>query len=218
VSDAQTGATYAIRGLPVDGVPAGTTLLVAGPTHGGARQAALRMLAGAPGEGAIVITTNRRAARMVEECEHAGIQVAADRAAIIDCVGDEDAGVPARLLPVSGPGDLTGIGMRFSDVYMDFKQEGVSRVRTGLFSLSTLLTLGDLQTVSRFVHTLVGRIDSVGGLGVLFVDPSNHDEQSVNTIAQFCSGRVDVREGDGGSELRVGGVPGHDRTWRAFDP
>jgi hypothetical protein len=51
----------------------------------------------------------------------------------------------------------------------------------------------------------------------MFVDPTNHDEQSVNTIAQFCSGRMDVRENDG-SELRIGGIPGHDRTWQAFEP
>ena len=217
MSNARTGAAYAVRGLPVDGIPAGTTLLVAGPPHGGARTAALRMLAGEADEGTIVITTNRRAVRIAEDCERAGVAMGADRAAIVDCVGDEDASVPARLLSASGPGDLTGIGMRFSDVYMDFKEEGITRVRTGLISLSTLLTLGDLQTVSRFVHTLVGRIDSVGGLGVLFVDPTNHDEQSVNTIAQFCSGRVDVRENDG-SELRVGGVPSQDRTWQAFEP
>ncbi|ESS06776.1 MAG: hypothetical protein A07HB70_01047 [uncultured archaeon A07HB70] len=217
MSNARTGAAYEIRGLPIDGIPAGTTLLVAGPTHGGARTAAFRMLAGEADEGTIVITTNRRAVRIAEDCERAGVAMGADRTAIVDCVSDKEASVPARLLPASGPGDLTGIGMRFSDVYMEFKEEGVTRVRTGLISLSTLLTLGDLQTVSRFVHTLVGRIDSANGLGVLFVDPTNHDEQSVNTIAQFCSGRMDVRENDG-SELRIGGIPGHDRTWQAFEP
>jgi KaiC/GvpD/RAD55 family RecA-like ATPase len=217
VSDAASAPPYAVARLPVDGIRPGSTVLVAGPTHGGARTAALRMLAGGPGEGAILVTTNQRAARFVEDCQRAGIEVGEERAAIIDCVGDEDSGVPARLLPVSGPADLTGIGMRFSDVYMDFKQDGVARVRTGLFSLSTLLTLGDLQTVSRFVHTLAGRIDSVDGMGVLLVDPSNHDEQAVNTIAQFCAGRIDVRETDDGPALRVGGLAGHDREWRSFE-
>jgi KaiC/GvpD/RAD55 family RecA-like ATPase len=217
VSDAASAPPYAVARLPIDGIRPGSTVLVAGPTHGGARTAALRMLAGGPGEGAILVTTNQRAARFVEDCQRAGIEVGEERAAIIDCVGDEDSGVPARLLPVSGPADLTGIGMRFSDVYMDFKQDGVARVRTGLFSLSTLLTLGDLQTVSRFVHTLAGRIDSVDGMGVLLVDPSNHDEQAVNTIAQFCAGRIDVRETDDGPALRVGGLAGHDREWRSFE-
>jgi hypothetical protein len=217
VSDADTARPYAVEGLPLGDVRPGTTVLVAGPTHGGARVAALRMLAGPPGEGAIVVTTNQRASRIVDDCRRAGIEVGRDRAAIIDCVGEEESGVPARLLPVSGPSDLTGIGMRFSDVYREFANEGITRVRTGLFSLSTLLTLDDLQTVSRFVHTLVGRIDSVGGLGVLFVDPSNHDERAVNTIAQFCAGRIDVREGEDGPELRVGGLAGHDREWRSFE-
>lgn len=217
MSEIGADASYAVRNLPVDEIRPGSTVLVAGPTHGGARAAALRMLAGPPGEGAILVTTNQRAARFVEDCRRAGIEVRKDRAAIIDCVGDEDSGVPARLLPVSGPADLTGIGMRFSDVYMELKNDGIARVRTGLFSLSTLLTLGDLQTVSRFVHTLAGRIDSVDGMGVLLVDPSNHDERAVNTIAQFCAGRIDVRETDDGPELRVGGLSGHDREWHPFE-
>ncbi len=217
MSNITESSSYAVEDLPMEAVRPGSTVLVAGPTHGGARTAALRMLAGPAGEGAILVTTNQRAARFVEDCQGAGIAVGRDRTAIIDCVGDEDSGVPARLLPVSGPADLTGIGMRFSDVYMAFKREGIACVRTGLFSLSTLLTLGDLQTVSRFVHTLVGRIDSVDGMGVLLVDPSNHDEQAVNTVAQFCAGRVDVRETADAPELRVGGLGGHDREWRPFE-
>ena len=217
MSDAAAAPSYAVENLPVDGIRAGSTVLVSGPTHGGARTAALRTLAGPAGEGAILVTTNQRAARFAEDCQRAGIAVGKDRAAIIDCVGDEDGGVPARFLPVSGPSDLTGIGMRFSDVYMEFKQEGIARVRTGLFSLSTLLTLGDLKTVSRFVHTLAGRIDSVDGMGVLLVDPSNHDDRAVNTIAQFCAGRIDVRETADGPELRVGGLAGHDREWHPFE-
>jgi KaiC/GvpD/RAD55 family RecA-like ATPase len=215
---ASPGSAYAVAGLPVDGLRAGATVMVAGPAHAGARSVALRLLAGAPGEGAILVTTNQRAASVVEECERSGIEIHPDRAAIIDCVGDEDPDVPARLLPVSGPADLTGIGMRFSDVYREFQQAGIDRVRTGLFSLSTLLTLGDLQTVSRFVHTLVGRIDGVDGLGVLLVDPTTHDEREVGTIAQFCTGRIDVREGDDGPELRVRGLSDHSREWRRFDP
>lgn len=211
-------ADYTFDGLPVDGIRPGTTVLVAGPTHAGTRELALRMLAGADGEGAIVVTTNQRADRVVEDCERAGVSVFDDQAAIIDCVSDDEPSVPARLLTVAGPTDLTGIGMRFSDLHRSFSDSDVDRVRTGLYSVSTLLTFSNLKTVSRFVHTLVGRIDSVDGLGVLVVDPTNHDEREVSTLAQFCAGRIDVRDGDGdGPELRTTGLPGHDRDWRRFD-
>ena len=216
MSDSLAAGSYEITGLPVDEIDPGRTVIVAGPTHGGARTAALRLLAGPPDEGVIVITTNERAPRMAEDCQRAGIALDRENVAIIDCVGDAESGIPTRLFTVPDPSDLTGIGMRFSDVYSQFDIEGIVRVRTGLLSLSTLLTLGDLPRISRFVHTLTGRIDSVGGLGVLFVDPSNHDERAVNTVAQFCSGRIDVREGEAGPELRVGGLGG-DRQWRPFE-
>lgn len=208
---------YAFRGVPLSGIRPGSTVLVSGPTHGGARALALRMLAGNADEGAIIITTNQRSSRIVEDCERVGIEVAADRTAILDCVGDDPQNVPARVLPVSSPSDLTGIGMRFSQVYNEFETAGLSRVRTGLYSVSTLLTFSDLRTVSRFVHTLTGRIDSVDGLGVLLVDPSNHDDRVVGTLSQFCSGRIDVREEGGRSELRTRGLADQPREWTVFD-
>ncbi|GGL24298.1 hypothetical protein GCM10009037_04740 [Halarchaeum grantii] len=208
---------YGFEGLPLADVEAGSSVLIAGPPHGGARTLALRMLAGAAEEGTVVVTTNRRAGRLAGDCERAGIAMDAERTAIIDCVGGEDADVSARVLPVSGPSDLTGIGMRFSDVHRSFERAGVDGVRTGVCSLSTLLSFGELQSVSRFVHTLVGRVDSVDGLGVFLVDPAMHDERALSTLSQFCSGRIDVREGEDGAEFRVRGLSGQSREWVGFD-
>lgn len=209
---------YAFDGLPLSDIRSGSTVLVSGPTHGGARALALRMLAGSAEEGAIIVTTNQRSSRIVEDCKRVGIEVAADRTAILDCVGDERQNVPARILPVSGPSDLTGIGMRFSQVYREFEETGITRVRTGLYSASTLLTFSDLRTVCRFVHTLAGRIDSVDGLGVLLIDPSNHDDRVLGTLSQFCSGRIDVRDDGTQPELRARGLADQPRDWTAFDP
>lgn len=209
---------YEFPALPIGDVRAGTTLLVAGPTHVGTRDLGLRLLGGPSGEGAIVVTTNQRASRIVDDCRRAGVDVSRDGTAIIDCVGQGDASLPTRIQTVSTPGDLTGIGMRYADVSAEFKRADVDRIRTGLCTMSTLLSFSDLQTVTRFVHTLAGRIDSVDGLGMLLVDPANHDERTVSTLAQFCGGRVDVRETEDGPEFRVAGLAGHDRDWRQFDP
>lgn len=212
------GDDYEFAGLPLDGIRPGTSVLVSGPTHDGARDLGMRLLAGAYDEGAIIVTTNQRASRVAEDCRRYGIDVRDDRTAILDCVGDDDdPDVPARVLPVSGPSDLTGIGMRFSDVYREFKHTDIDRVRTGLCSVSTLLSFGDLRTVSRFIHTLVGRIDKVEGLGVFLVDPTGHDERAINTLAQFCSGRIEVRDDDGTPQLRTRGLSGQPREWAAFD-
>lgn len=209
---------YTFKTLPLSELHSGTTVLVAGSPHAGTRDLALRMLVGDPGQGAIVITTNQRSRRIVDDCRRVGLNLSRDTTAILDCVGGEDNEVPARVLPVSGPSDLTGIGMRYSDVYRQFKRSDIEEVRTGLFSMSTLLSFGDLSTVSRFVHTLAGRIDSVDGLGVLLIDPAIHDDRTVSTLAQFCRGRIDVREGDDGPELWARGLPNQEQGWVSFDP
>lgn len=208
---------YSFDRLPVADIHTGTTVLLTGAPHEGARDLGLQLLGGPVGEGAIVVTTNKRAQRITEACDRIGIKVSDDRTAILDCVGDEDADVPARVLPVSGPSDLTGIGMRFSDVYVDFHGNDIDRVRTGLFSLSTLLSFGDLRTVSRFVHTLVGRIDSVDGLGVFLIDPQSHDDRAVRTLSQFCDARIDVRKKDGETELQARGLRDQPDGWLSFD-
>jgi hypothetical protein len=208
---------FGFEGLPLAEIRPGTSVLVTGPTHEGSRDLALRMLRGPPEEAAILITTNQRASRVADDCRRLGIEIDTERTAILDCVGTDEQRVPARVLPVSGPSDLTGIGMRFSDVQVEFGRTGHERVRTGLLSVSTLLSFSDLRTVSRFVHTLVGRIDSVDGLGVLFIDPGSHDERAIRTLAQFCAGRIEVREGDDGPELRARGLADQSREWEPFD-
>lgn len=206
-------AEYEFGDLPVEGIRPGTTILLSGPMHAGTRELGMQLLAGPSEEGAVVISTNQRAKRIAADCERIGIELAADRVAILDCVGDADADISARVLPVSGPADLTGVGMRYSDVNREFHRSGLDRVRTGLFSVSTLLSFGDLRTVSRFVHTLAGRVDSVDGLGVLVIDPTIHDDQITSTLGQFCAGRIEVRERDGSPELRVRGLPDQPRDW-----
>lgn len=206
---------YAFEGLPLEPVRPGTSLVVVGPSHAGTREVAFKLLAGGPDEGTIVVTTNQRAARIARDCRAAGVNLSRDRSAIVSCVGqdDRDTGVDAEVVRVTGPGDLTGIGMRYSRLAEDLYRAGVTRVRTGVISVSTLLSFSDLQTVSRFVHTLVGRVASVDGLGVLLIDPEAVDDRVVSTIGQFCDARVDVRDDDGGPELRVRGLPGQSREW-----
>jgi hypothetical protein len=211
-------AEYAFDGLPLDPVRRGTSVLVAGPSHVGTRELAYRMLVGDADEGVIILTTNTTAADVTAECEVVGIEVSSDRMGIVDCLDSDDSGVPARVLTVSSAQDLTGIGMRYSKLYSDFHGEGVESVRTGLFSISTVLSLTELQTVSRFVHTLVGRVSKVGGLGVFLVDPAMHDERELRTISQFCDGRIDVREGEDAPELRPRGFLGGSSSWASFEP
>lgn len=204
-------------GLPLEPVRAGSTLLVTGPSHAGTRDLALRLASTGDDEGTIIVTTDRSGSRVVADCETLSDALDRTRLGIVDCVGDDPADVrPTRLLTVSGPDDLTGIGMRYSKLYQELHDDGVDRVRTLVHSASTLLMFAELKTVSRFVHTITGRIDAVDGLGAVLVDPSIHDERTVNTLGGFCDGRVDVRERAGASELRARGLRDQPSDWRSF--
>lgn len=209
---------YGFDALPLSPIRRGTNVLVAGPAHDGARELALAMLSSGADEGTIVVATNESAPRLVEDFEALGARFDPDHAAIVDCVGnDVQESFPARVLTVSSPRDLTGIGMRYAALHSELLSEGVTRVRSGLVSLTTLLSLDEFRKVSQFVHTLAGRVRSVDGLGVFLVDPTTQDERAVNTMSQFCDGRIDVRyEGDA-PELRARGLREQPRSWTAFD-
>jgi len=208
---------YEFRDVPMAPVLPGTALLVSGPSHAGTREVAYSMLAGDENEGTVVVTTNQRAARVARNCVAAGVRLSRERSAIVSCIGqdDRDDDIDARLVKVTGPGDLTGIGMRYSKLVEELHRDGVERVRTSVVSVSTLLSFSDVQTVSRFVHTLVGRIGSIDGLGVLLIDPDAVDERVLSNVAQFCDARVDVRDGgvNDAPEMRVRGLPGQSRDW-----
>jgi len=209
---------YEFDGLPLETIRLGTSVLVAGPTHDGTRDLALRMMNGGDAEASVVVTTNQRAGRLVEDYGRVGSEATPDRVAVIDCVGGENADLPAKVVPVTGPGDLTGIGMRYSKLAREFLDAGFERIRAGVVSVSTLISFNELRSVARFVHTMIGHINSVDGLGVLFIDPSTHDERTVSTLAQFCDARIEVRYGESRPELRARGIAGQPREWTPFDP
>jgi hypothetical protein len=105
--------------------------------------------------------------------------------------------------------------MRFSHVYLDFPGSDLEWIRTGLFSLSTLPAFADFRTVSRFVHTLVGHIDSVNGSGAFMIDPAEGDRPSGRCPSSAAAGSTS--ETDGVTELRTRGLHDHPDGWLPFD-
>lgn len=207
--------------LPLGGVEPGTNLLVAGPTMGGARRLALKLVADGSdrGEGLLLVSTDKASAKILSECDGLCSEFGSSPLGVVDCVskGSGSGRVADSVETVSSPGDLTGIGIEFSGLYQNIHRSGTERVRAGLYSLSTLLMYAEFQTVSRFVHTVSGRIAATDGLGVFLVDPATQDEKVVSTMTQLCDARVDVRaRDDGASELRVRGLRDQPRDWTAF--
>lgn len=208
----------------VESVPAGASILVAGPTMLGKEDLLLSILAdGADdGEGAVYVTTNDAAAEMVADLERRAPDAVGHRLCAVDCRADgsrtaEDSESGACLQHIAGPGDMTGMGVAITDCFERLQDAGVERGRFGLSSLSTMLTYTDRETVFKFCHVLSSRLDSAGFLGGFTIDSSAHEERTLQVIKQAFDGMIELRERGGRREARVLGLGPAPSEWVALD-
>ncbi|MGB9963400.1 hypothetical protein [Halobacterium sp. CBA1126] len=217
--------TYNVDGvLPtglVSGFDDGTNLLLSGPAMSGKRELLLSLLARGErdGDGSVIVTARDPAEEVAADYADA-VGAEPRYLRVIDCVsaqsGSATNGEDTHY--VSSPGDLTGIGIEFSEVARDAGDAGVDRLRVGFDSLSPLLMYVDLQRLFRFLHVFTSQIQSQGWLGVFSVDPESHDDQTINTISQLFDGVVDLRLADDGTrEVRVRGVPDAPTEWTVLE-
>lgn len=203
--------------LPVSQLEPGTYLL-AGPAMTGKYNLILDILTDGirAGDGALFVSTNEPA-RLVFDAVDARLGSTPDTFRVVDCISeqqgaDEDYAAD-RVEYVSSAADLTGIGIGVSEQLRRFVEADTERVRIGFHSLSTLLMYVELETVFRFVHVLSGRIDGIDGFGVFAIDPSTHDESTVNTLKQLFDGMLEIRSRNGTPEIRFSGVAGAPSGW-----
>jgi KaiC/GvpD/RAD55 family RecA-like ATPase len=202
--------------LPVDDLDSGSYLL-AGPAMSGKYDLLLSFIAEGieSGDGALFVSTNEDAGGVIGDVEDR-MGAVPDHFRLVDCVSERGGGdaLPAdRVEYVSSPGDLTGIGIGVSEQLRRFDESTVEQTRLAFYSLSTLLMYAELETVFRFLHVLTGRIGSIDAVGVFAVDPTTHDESTVNTLKQLFDGMIELRETEGGREVRLVGVDGGPTEW-----
>ena len=205
----------------VSGFDSGTNLLLSGPAMSGKRDLLLRLLArGAPdGQGSVVVSSRDPAEEVVTEFEDVlGGEEGYLR--LVDCVSSRSGSAQrgSEIRHVSSPGDLTGMGIEFSEIARNAQGNGVERLRVGFDSLSPLLMYVDLQRLFRFLHVFTSQIQSQGWLGVFSVDPDSHDDRTINTISQLFDGVLEVRlNDDGDREVRVRGVTDTPTEWAELE-
>ncbi|MES3518170.1 MAG: hypothetical protein PPP58_10945 [Natronomonas sp.] len=209
--------------IPIDPLPAGSVVMVAGAAFSPAEDLAqLLVTAGSErGDGMLFISTNMTAKKLLDDCRQLRPGLDADRVGIIDCSGQEIVQLdsPAQVKYISTQSDLTGIGMKFSSLYESIYEDVEDgQIRTNLNSLSSLAMYVDLRKLFKFTQTLSSRIDSADGLGVFVIDPTTHDEQTVSTLQQTVDALIEVQEtdGDGDGELRIRGIRGQPDGWQPF--
>lgn len=217
--------TYNVDGVFPDSLVSdlagGTNLLLSGPAMSGKRTLLLQLLARGveDGEGS-VLATSRDPAKDVIDAYDEAVGSLDSYLRVIDCVSTQS-GNPAggeRVTYVSSPGDLTGMGIEFSEVARGAQSAGIDDLRVGFDSLSPLLMYVDIERLFRFLHVFTSQIQSQGWLGVFCIDPESHDDQTINTLRQLFDGVVEVRlNEDGGRELRLRGVTDSPTEWVAFE-
>lgn len=214
------------EGIPLNPIQPGSTVFVSGEGFSSAADLTQSMVVNGAGEreGSLFISTNQTCGKLMANCRRTRPDLDTSRMGIIDCTGQEigQDELNAQVRYVSTQSDLTGIGMKFSALYESlYAGADGGRVRTGLLSLSSLCMYVDLRKLFRFTQTLSGRIDSAGGLGVMLMDPTTHETQTVNTLSQVADGKIEVRdhEGEGpeyDGELRVRGLRDQPDGWVPF--
>jgi KaiC/GvpD/RAD55 family RecA-like ATPase len=210
-------------------VPDGASVLVAGPVLSAKRTLMLAMLAsranGGVDRGTVVVSTRKPARATVRQYEELGGPVESDRIAVVDCTGlDIDStgrGADRRVRhrSVSGPGDLTGLGIRVSELLGGFQADGLAG-QVGLHSLSTMLMYADVRRLYQFLHVVTGRAAATGFATVCTLDRGVVEDREERILTQPFDGVVEVRQHDpdrgGGKQLRVAGdVEGPD-GWTSF--
>jgi hypothetical protein len=210
--------TYEFDSLPLDPVPAGTNLLVTGPSLGGTRDLVMRLLTCGAGEGLLLLTTDLGGQDAIANYEASGTTYVTSRMAVVDCTQDSQDDDGRNIHAVSTPSDLTGLGIVFSSLYEQLYGAGIEKVRTGLYTLAPLIMYAEeIQPLYRFLHTVTGRIRTANGLGVSAIDPNAQDTETFHTLTQPFDAQVELREREGTRELRCRGLSDQPDGWQPLD-
>lgn len=217
----QPQASYAFAdGLPLDPVEPGTNLLITESRVGGTHNVVPSLLVGADYEATVFVTTENTGREMIDLFEDGGGRYMKNRMAVIDCTEGGRESAPLNIKAVGSPSDLTGIGMEFSSLYDQLLSSEIEWVRTGFYSLGSLLRyVEDFREVYRFLHTVTGRITVADGLGVFVLDPETRDDRTVRNLEEPFDGRVDIRAVDADAneyELRTRGLRNQPTEWVQF--
>jgi len=202
--------------LSLDGGGGGRSLLIAGPPMTGKYDLMLRLLADA-GERGVLITTGDTADQARRDYAEVA-DVDPPSVGVVDCVSEQRGGelLDDELVRyASSPKNVTDIGMKFTDLYDEFRTLDAA-VGVGVHSLSELLMYLDPQDVYQFVRVLTRQVESEGWTTVAVIGSTMHDEQTLHTMYEPFDTVINTREEDGARELRVRERQQASTAWQTF--
>lgn len=108
-------------------------------------------------------------------------------------------GSEIRVETIQNPGNLTRIGISLTSLLTDWPPEN-DQVVICFDSLTSLLQYVEVRTLYQFLHVLTRQVNTLGGLAHYHLDPTAHDEQTVNQLMSLFDGIV---EPDGSDDWRL---------------
>ncbi|MCK9630487.1 MAG: hypothetical protein M0R30_02495 [Methanoregula sp.] len=208
------------------GFDAGTNILILAPPMSQADQLAYALTRPLTGEYAIVLSTNERAAEVVDAFKAAG----ADKRfiGVIDAITKSS--TPSiidtpRLMFVSSPTDLTGIGIKFSNMIETIFEGNFSEGEAGLFpppirfsvnSISTLLMYRRLEVLYQFLHVLTAKLKKIEGVGIYLLNSESFDDKTLSLIKQLMQCVIEVKVEQNINYMRIRGLHGVSGDWMKF--
>ena len=208
------------------GFEAGTNILILAPPMSYADQLAYALIKPLQGEFSIVLSTNERASEVVDYFKVAG----ADKrfVGVIDAITKSSTPSIAdttRLMFVSSPTDLTGIGIKFSNMIETIFEGDFSEGEAGLFpppvrfcvnSISTLLMYRRLEVLYQFLHVLTAKLKKIEGVGIYLLNSESCVEKTLSLIKQLMNCVIEVKMEQNITYLRVMGIRGVSGEWLKF--
>lgn len=207
----------AVRELGLEELAADDSLLITGPPMTGKYDLFRRILADTT-DAVIVISTKKGANTVVEDIRGSSNGHPDGRIGVIDCVGQE--GSPdqpdAVTKFVGSTGNLTGIGVKFTEVFDDFlEQYEDDRIGVGLHTASQLVMNADIERVYEFMQVLTGQVRSAGCKGVTVIDARVDNDDDLSILQHHFDAVLETRQGESGPpEFRVRGLGPTTTDWR----
>ena len=223
---------YSFRsGIPlidqvIGGFDAGTNYLILAPPMSPADDLAFALTKPIPGEYAIVLSTNERAAEVVNAFK--AMSVDKRYVGAIDAITKSS--MPGivdtnRLMFIASPTDLTGIGIKFSKMVELIFDGEFSDGETGLFpppirfcvnSVSTLLMYRKMEVLYQFLHVLTSKVKKIDGVGFYIMSTESFDERTISILKQLMDGVFEVKTDDNTTSMRIQGLKGVPSDWKSF--
>lgn len=208
------------------GFPSGTNILVLAPPFSLGEELVRALTRPDKGEYAIYLTTDEQVDDLLHTLSLSYPDV--NRVGVIDAITKSSSPQTADTLAVkyvSSPSDLTGIGIKFTQLSeavftkkfpVDGTEEFPPPVRFCVQSLSTLLMFRKLEVLYQFLHILSSKLKKMEAMGVYILNNESFDEKTVSIIKQLMSVIIEVRVTESGSQMRIRSSGGVGIDWIAF--